>query len=56
MHRDVFASSATCEWATPQELETGKQALRQSEERRKADELLMMRIKAKLWDMENSDF
>lgn len=20
MHRDVFASSATCEWATPQEL------------------------------------
>ena len=42
--------------ARAEELENVKQALRQSEERRKADELLMMRIKAKLWDMEHSDF
>lgn len=42
--------------ARAEELETVKQALRQSEERRKADELLMVRIKAKLWDMEHADF
>ena len=42
--------------ARAEELENVKQALRQSEERRKADELLIMRIKAKLWDMEHSDF
>lgn len=42
--------------ARAEELETVKQALRQSEERRKADELLMVRIKARMWDMEHSDF
>lgn len=42
--------------AKAEELETVKQALRQSEERRKADELLMMRIKARMWDMEHADF
>lgn len=42
--------------ARAEELETVKQALRQREERRKADELLIMRIKARMWDMEHSDF
>lgn len=42
--------------ARAEELETVKQALRQSEERRKADELLMVRIKAKMWDVEHADF
>lgn len=42
--------------ARAEELENVKQALRQREERRKADELLMMRIKAKMWDMEHADF
>ena len=42
--------------AKAEELETVKQALRHSEERRKADELLMVRIKARMWDMEHSDF
>lgn len=42
--------------ARAEELENVKQALRQREERRKADELLIMRIKARMWDMEHADF